>query len=94
MTDEELNRLAEILWQRMEPLAKQELERLFTNYMATRTLLEPELVQKLFEAMKDNLAKFVQKRTADLHVEELRAEIERLRRATRPPAKPDWRGPY
>lgn len=94
MTDEELNRLAEALWQRMEPLAKQELERLFTNYMATRTLLEPELVQKLFEAMKDNLSKFVQKRTADLHVEELRAEIERLRRAIRPPAKSDWRGPY
>lgn len=59
MTDEELNQLAEQLWKRMEPFARVELERLFTNYMSTRTLLEPELVKHLFDAMGKDLSKFV-----------------------------------
>lgn len=60
MTDEELDRLAERLWKRLEPIAMAEIERMFTNYMATRTLLEPELVKKLFEAMEQHLHKFLQ----------------------------------
>lgn len=83
MTDEELNQLAEALWKRMEPFAKLELERLFTNYITTRTLLEPELVKKLFEAMKDDIAKFVQEKVAALEVRELKDEIDRLRRRVR-----------
>ncbi len=59
MNEKELQRLADELWRRMEPLARAELERLFTNYMSTRTLLEPELVQKLFDAMRGNLHKFL-----------------------------------
>jgi hypothetical protein len=59
MTDEELNKLADALWVRMEPLARAELERLFTNYMSTRTLLEPELVKKLFDAMGKDLNRFI-----------------------------------
>lgn len=59
MTNKELNRLAGELWKRMEPFAQKELERLFTNYISTRTLLEPELVKKLFDAMEKDLHKFV-----------------------------------
>jgi hypothetical protein len=59
LTDEELDKLADALWKRMEPLARQELERLFTNYMSTRTLLEPELVKKLFDAMGKDINRFI-----------------------------------
>lgn len=59
MTDDDLNKLAENLWKRMEPFAKVELERLFTNYMSTRLLLDPDLVKKLFNAMDKDMHKFV-----------------------------------
>ena len=72
LTDKELDRLAARLWKRMEPLARAELERLFTNYMSTRTLLEPELVKKLFEAMEKDLHKFLQEHFDKIRVKELR----------------------
>ena len=67
MTEDETNQLAEQLWKRMEPFAKVELERLFTNYMATRTLLEPELVKKLFDAMEGDLNKYVFSAIREVH---------------------------
>lgn len=93
MTDEELNQLATELWKRMEPFAKVELERLFTNYMSTRTLLEPELVKHLFDAMKGDLQKFVQGQFNTLQITELkrRAEIEQQMRRWQEAMK---RGPY
>lgn len=60
MKEKELQQLVDELWKRMEPLARAELERLFTNYMSTRTLLEPELVKKLFDAMQKDLQRFMQ----------------------------------
>lgn len=86
MNDEELNQLAEQLWKRMEPFARVELERLFSNYMSTRTLLEPDLVKKLFEAMEKDMTKFVttqfrQMRESDRSAfQEQKAQFEKWRR--------------
>lgn len=74
MTEDEINRLATELWKRMEPFAQAELERLFTNYMSTRTLLEPELVKKLFDAMQKDLQRFVQAQFAELRIKRLKQE--------------------
>lgn len=74
MTEDEINRLATELWKRMEPFAQAELERLFTNYMSTRTLLEPELVKKLFDAMQKDLQKFVQAQFDELRIKRLKQE--------------------
>ena len=79
MTDEELDQVAAELWKRMEPFAKAELERLFTNYMSTRTLLEPELVKKLFEQMQKDIAKFVMDEMHRIRTEELKRQREAMR---------------
>lgn len=78
MTDDELDKLAEQLWKRMEPFARAELERLFTNYMATRTLLEPDLVKKLFEAMEKDLNKFIVQKLQQVHAREREEHLRRM----------------
>ena len=75
MTDEELDRLAERLWKRLRPLAKAELERMFTNYMATRTLLEPELIAQLFKAMEKDLNKFLMEHYEKIRRAMIRGDI-------------------
>lgn len=80
MTDDELNKLAAEMWKRMEPFAQAELERLFTNYMSTRTLLEPELVKKLFDAMQKDLQRFVQEEFQRIRIEEMKRQHEAMQK--------------
>jgi hypothetical protein len=101
MTDEELNKLADALAKRMEPLVKEELERMFTNYMSTRTLLEPELVKKLFDAMGKDLNRFIDETLQRHGVPGMLAQLKKyyedaLQRRTKegPWVKSAWKGPY
>ena len=96
MTDEELNKLADELVKRLEPLVEKELERMFTNYMSTRTLLEPELVRKLFEAMGRDMNRFVDQVLQRHGVPGMLAQMKKhyedaLQRRTQ---ESPWKGPY